>query len=75
MNKLTNRQVEVLDFIHNYKKANKYPPTMKEIASGLGIKNFTIVRDDINRLIKKKWMRKEKGIPRSLRIIKRLKNG
>lgn len=49
---LTNRQLDVLDFIKRFIADNGYSPTVREIASGMGLKSPSSVQDHLRSLVK-----------------------
>jgi len=65
---LTNRQKEVLRFIENFLLTRGFPPTLREIAEGigLGVKNIASVQKHLKSLEKKGYI---KRIPRKTRGI------
>jgi len=65
---LTNRQREVLRFIENFLLTRGFPPTLREIAEGIGldIKNIASVQKHLKSLEKKGYIKK---IPRKTRGI------
>jgi repressor LexA len=66
---LSKRQREALDFIQAYHTEHKYAPSFADVASGIGLSKTTIVTY-IDTLRKKDYVTWEKGIPRSLRLVK-----
>lgn len=68
MDKLTNKQERVLEFIKEYSMVNSYPPTLKELADNFGVTIGT-VQDYVFALQKKGYLSREKNIARGFRII------
>jgi repressor LexA len=64
---LTERQQEVLDFIHNYAESNGFPPSIREIGSHFGIYPAT-VQDHISALERKGFLRKKRFQSRTLAV-------
>lgn len=49
---LTNRQLDVLDYIKKFIATKGYSPTVREIASGLELKSPSTVQDHLKKLVK-----------------------
>jgi repressor LexA len=64
---LTERQQEILDFIHNYSETNGFPPSIREIGSHFKVYPATI-QDHIAALEKKGFLRKKRFQSRTLAI-------
>ncbi|WP_143322476.1 transcriptional repressor LexA [Clostridium sp. HBUAS56010] len=69
MNKLTKKQQLVLDYIKQSILKNGYPPTVREIATEIGVKSASTVQRYIEVLIKKEYMRRDPTKPRTIEII------
>ncbi len=52
MNNLKEREKNILEFMKNYLSENGYPPTVREICTGLSIKSTSTVHKDIANLVK-----------------------
>ena len=50
MQKLTNRQKEVLDYIKSYIAKHGYPPAVREIGAALGLNSPATIQSHINAL-------------------------
>lgn len=48
---MTNRQLEILDFIKRFIASKGYSPTVREIAQGLNLKSPSTVQDHLKKLI------------------------
>jgi repressor LexA len=68
---LTARQREVLSFIGAFSMANGFPPTVREIAVGLGLRSTRSVQEHLARLQGKGYISRVPGISRGIRILKR----
>lgn len=66
---LTPRQRDVLDFIESYLEEKKYPPTMAEIAAGIGIASKSVALFHL-RALEAKGAIEIGGGPRKLRIVR-----
>lgn len=69
MEKLTERQSEVLDFIKSYIAKHGYPPAVREIGSALGLKSPATTQSHIIALESKGYIRKTNSKYRSLEIV------
>ena len=69
MKKLTDRQCEVLQFIKDYIQAHGYPPSHRDVGSGMGI-SVKGANDHIHALVRKGHLIYLKDRPRTLRIPK-----
>ena len=65
-NKLTARQQLVLDYITAYIKEEGMPPTVREIADGLGFKSPNSVQEHLRLIAKKGYIELKKGIARGI---------
>ena len=69
MEKLTNRQNEVLDYIKSYVAKHGYPPTVREIGKALGLNSSATIQSHISSLENKGYIRKTNSKYRSLEIV------
>ncbi|WP_143321611.1 transcriptional repressor LexA [Clostridium sp. HBUAS56010] len=69
MNTLTKKQQLVLDYIKQSILKNGYPPTVREIATEIGVKSASTVQRHIEVLIEKEYMRRDPTKPRTIEII------
>jgi repressor LexA len=68
MRALTNRQSEILEYIREFIRAHKYPPTMREIAGRFGI-SAKGAHDHVKALEKKGKVRFDLGRSRTIEIL------
>ena len=68
MKTLTNRQREILDFIKDFIKNHKYPPTIREIAGNFAI-SVKGAYDHVKALEKKEQIKCDLGRSRAIEII------
>lgn len=66
---ITKRQKDVLTFIKRYISENNYPPSIREIASGLNLNSPATVHSHINTLIDKGYLKKTENKFRSLEVV------
>ena len=69
MDKLTNRQNEVLDYIKNYIATHGYPPTVREIGKALGLNSPATIQSHITALETKGYVKKTNSKYRTLEIV------
>ncbi|MBN1882636.1 MAG: transcriptional repressor LexA [Deltaproteobacteria bacterium] len=67
--RLTDRQQEALDFIRAYTEDRGYPPTMRELADGLGLSGPKGAKEYMDILERKGYIRREPESSRALTII------
>jgi len=71
MQPVTDRQMSALEFLLNYTQGHGYPPTIAEVAAGLGVTN-NAASDRINALQRKGCVtRPDKKTARSITITKK----
>lgn len=67
--KLTNKQKTVLDYLRNFIDEKGYPPTIREIASGIGAKSPSTVQMYLETLIEKGYIERDPTKPRTISIV------
>jgi len=67
---ISDKQKKILDFINNYIKESGYPPTVREIASAIGLSSSATVHAHLSKLEKLGYIRRGKGSSRSIEILK-----
>lgn len=70
MEKLTIKQNKIMDYISDHIEENGYPPTIREIGKEVELKSSATVAGHLNRLVRKGYIKKKCGIPRSISIVK-----
>lgn len=68
MDELTPRQAEVLAFIKDSIRSEGKVPTVREIASALGVRAPGTVQDHLKALEQKGYLSREKGTSRNIRV-------
>ncbi len=71
MQRLTERQSEVLKFIRRNVEDLGFPPTVREIAKHLGVRSTNGVHDHLTALERKGYLSREPGKSRSARLAQR----
>jgi repressor LexA len=69
MEALTKREQDILDFIKKCLKARGYPPTVREICAGVGIKSTATAYKDLGKLESKGYLKKNPSQTRALTIV------
>ena len=69
MEKLTDRQNDVLDYIKSYVSKHGYPPAVREIGAALGLNSPATIQSHINALEAKGYIKKTNSKYRTLEII------
>ena len=62
MEKLTNRQKDVLDYIKSYVANHGYPPAVREIGAALGLNSPATIQSHITALEAKGYIKKTNSI-------------
>jgi repressor LexA len=68
MNKLTETQQRVYQFITDWREARGFPPTVREIAEGLGFKSLNNVRQHLRLIEKKGFLKISSGKARGIDV-------
>ncbi len=69
-NELTDRQQEILSFIHEFRDKNGYPPTLREIGRRFSISSTFGVKRHLDALVKKGYLNIESNASRGISIVK-----
>lgn len=67
---LNKREKEILKFIEKNVKQNGYPPSVREIGKGVGLKSTATVHTYLAALTKKGYIKKESQKGRTLKLLK-----
>ncbi len=70
MQRLTDRQREVLEGIHGIFKEKRYPPTVREIGERLGLRSSCTVQRHLEALERKGYIKRDRTKARSVEIVK-----
>jgi repressor LexA len=63
---LTRRQVEVLEFLRDYRRGSGYSPTIREVAAGLGVSSVATVAEHLDSLEGVGLIRRQRDRARSV---------
>lgn len=69
MRRITDRQKQVLDFIGDYINEHAYPPSIRDIQKHFKLKSTKGVKDHIDRLVEKGYLKRMDGAARALEVI------
>lgn len=67
---LTERQEEILDIIRHFVRTKGFPPSIREIARGLGLSSVSTVHCHLINLEKKGYIRKDPSRRRSIELVR-----
>ena len=67
--KITKKQLALLDFLQDFTEEKGYSPSYREIQAGLGLSSVSAVAEHIDNLVFKGALRKVPGAARSLEIL------
>ncbi len=65
---LGERHQKILDFLSEYQRANKYPPSIREIGEKTGISSTSVVNYYLDQLEKKGMIERDRKISRGVRV-------
>ena len=68
---ITNRQRSVLSFIVNFTMENKFAPSVREIAAGVGLRSPGSVTEILRRLEQRGMVRKLPGSSRAIEVLRK----
>ena len=69
MNELSAKQRQILDYIKSEVREKGYPPSVREICDGVGLKSTSTVHGHLARLEKKGLIRRDPSKPRAIEIL------
>jgi repressor LexA len=65
---LGERHQKILEFLHDYQRENKYPPSIREIGEKTGISSTSVVNYYLDQLEKKGMIERDRKISRGVRL-------
>lgn len=68
--KLTKKQQQVYDFLENYTRTEGYPPSIREMCKGLGVKSTSTIHGHLSRLEEKGFIKRESTKNRAITMAK-----
>lgn len=66
---LTDKQIEILNFLKLQINKKGYPPSVREICSAVSLKSTSTVHSHLSKLEEKGYIRKDKTKPRAIEIL------
>lgn len=69
METLSSKQQQVLEFIQDYYRQRSFPPSVREICQGVGLKSTSTVHGHLQRLEKKGLIRHDPACPRTIELM------
>lgn len=69
MAKITEKDYEIMDFIHNYLEQNGFPPTVREICSAVGLNSTATVHARLKKLEREGYIVHDSSKNRSMRLV------
>lgn len=73
MEKLTDKQAQILNYIRQYLYKKGYPPSVREICEAVGLKSTSTVHGHLERLERKGYIKRDSAKPRAIEIVENLK--
>ena len=71
MNRLSDKQQKIINFIRRFLKDNSYPPTVRDIQNGCKISSTSVVDYNLNILERKGYIRRHSEVSRGIELLKR----
>ncbi len=68
MEKLSQKQMQILEYMKKEVKEKGYPPSVREICDAVGLKSTSTVHGHLERLEKKGYIRRDPSKPRAIEI-------
>jgi len=69
MDKLKERERQILNYMKEEIRAKGYPPTVREICTAVGIKSTSTAHKDIESLVRQGYLVKDPSKPRALMVV------
>lgn len=69
MNGLSDKQIQILNYLKDQVKLKGYPPSVREICEAVGLKSTSTVHGYLTRLEKKGCIRRDPSKPRAIEIL------
>jgi repressor LexA len=65
---LSERQTKILDFLQDFIRENRFPPTIREIGEKVGISSTSVVKYNLDALESKGYIERDPEISRGIRL-------
>lgn len=72
---LSNKQIEILNFIREAVSKKGYPPAVREICEAVGLKSTSTVHGHLTKIEQKGYIKRDPTKPRAIEIIDTMNNG
>lgn len=69
MDKISQKQQQILDYIKNVSREKGYPPAVREICVAVGLKSPSTVHSHLTKLEQKGYIRRDPAKPRAIEIL------
>lgn len=69
MKRLSSRQQNIIDFVHQFWLENSYPPTVRDIVNGCGVSSTSVVDYNLDILEREGYIRRHPGISRGIELV------
>jgi len=71
MNRLSDKQQNIINYIRRFLKDNSYPPTVRDIQTGCKISSTSVVDYNLNILERKGYIRRHSEVSRGIELLRR----
>ena len=69
MDKISQKQEQILEYIKQVLREKGYPPAVREIGEAVGLKSPSTVHSHLNKLVEKGYIRKDPSKPRAIEVL------
>jgi len=66
---LSKRQQDILEFVSEYWRQHRRPPTVREIKEGLGLSSTSVVNHHLEALARKGYIERDHGVSRGVKVV------
>jgi repressor LexA len=70
MNRLSDKQQKIINYIRRFLRDNSYPPTIRDIQTGCKISSTSVVDYNLNTLERKGYIRRHSEVSRGIELLK-----
>lgn len=70
MKALTARQTQLIQFLREFVELNGYPPSLRELMDGIGVRSLAGVTCHLDNLVRKGYLRRNSGGPRAIALLR-----
>jgi repressor LexA len=72
MNRLSDKQQKIINYIRRFLKDNSFPPTIRDIQTGCKISSTSVVDYNLNILERKGYIRRRSEVSRGIELLKNI---